>query len=60
MTIYICVCVCVFISRKEIVELRGKLDEERLKREALQVTSISIATHAGLSTLIILMSLAKY
>lgn len=41
-----------FISRKEIAELRGELDEEKLKRMALQVTLIPIATHAGLSTLI--------
>lgn len=27
----------VFISRKEIADLRGELDEERLKRVALQV-----------------------
>ncbi|XP_034382851.1 CD2-associated protein isoform X4 [Cyclopterus lumpus] len=35
---------------KEIAELRGELDEERLKRVALQVTLIAIATRAGLST----------
>ncbi len=58
MSVYM--CVCVFISRKEIAELRGELDEERLKRMALQVTLIPIATHAGLSTFITLIGLAKY
>lgn len=61
MCVDVCLCVCVcFISRKEIAELRGELDEERLKRVALQVTLIPIATHAGLSTFITLISLAKY
>lgn len=54
------VCVCVFVSRREIAELRGELDEERMKRVALQVPSIFIATHAGLSTFISLISSAKY
>lgn len=51
---------CVFVSRREIAELRGELDEERMKRVALQVPSIFIATHAGLSTFISLISSAKY
>ncbi|KAK7907323.1 hypothetical protein WMY93_015935 [Mugilogobius chulae] len=34
---------------KEISELRGELDEERHKRMALQVTLISMETHADLS-----------
>lgn len=54
-----CLSVCI-ASRREITELRGELDEERLKRVALQVTSIFIATHAGLSIVISLISSAKY
>lgn len=52
--------VCVFICRKEMAALRGDLDEERLKRVALQVTSIFFKTHAGLSAFITVISSAKY
>lgn len=51
---------CASVSRREIAELRGELDEERGKRIALQVPSIFTATHAGLSTFISLISSAKY
>uniref|UniRef100_A0AAQ5XKS0 Osteoclast-stimulating factor 1 n=1 Tax=Amphiprion ocellaris TaxID=80972 RepID=A0AAQ5XKS0_AMPOC len=45
---------------KEIAELRGELDEEKLKRMALQVVLIAKETHAGLSTFITLISSDKY
>lgn len=41
---------CLFVSRKEIAELRGELDEEKQKRMSLQVTSITAATHRAVHT----------
>lgn len=31
---------CVFVCRRELTELREELDEEKMKRVALQVTPI--------------------
>lgn len=51
---------CSFISRKEITELRGELDDERQKRVSLQVVWLATETQAELSTFIRPISLDKY